>query len=140
MPQRACEECGEMVDDAKAFCPSCGHAFVEEERRAQPSEFERMEGTQQFGKTMYNQMLSDMGLNLKADPSQKSPPKVQVIQAVPATRTIEPAAAPASNAPQPSAPAKGTNKLLIFGIIAAFLILGLLVAVAAAVFLWWRFA
>jgi predicted amidophosphoribosyltransferase len=137
MTQRACEECGEMADAAKAFCPSCGHAFVTEQKREQPSEFEQMDGTQQFGKTMYNQMLSDMGLNLKA-PRDK--PRVQVIQALPTAESRREAPAiqpPAAAAPAPAE--KKSNKVLIFGIIAAFLILGFLVVLAAAVLLWLRF-
>ena len=53
-----------MVDEAKAFCPGCGHAFVEEQKRQKASEFERQDNTVQLGQTMYNQMLSDLGLNL----------------------------------------------------------------------------
>ena len=126
-----------MVDEAKAFCPSCGHAFVAEQTRDQPSEFESMDGTQQFGKTMYNQMLSDMGLNLKA-PREK--PRVQVLQAIPAAepkREAPPAQPSAAAVPPPGE--KKSNKLLIFGIIAAFLILGFLVVLVAAVLLWLRF-
>lgn len=136
MPQHACEECGEMVDEGKAFCPSCGHAFVEEQRREKPSEFQSMDGTQQFGKTMYNQMLSDMGLNLKAVPK----PRTQVIQAaVPAAVTPAPVKEVPAAPPPAVAEEKRSNKFLIFGIIAAFLILGFLLIVALGLFLWWRF-
>ena len=136
MTQQACEECGESVDSAKAFCPWCGHAFVTEQKREQPSEFESMDGTQQFGKTMYNQMLSDMGLNLKA-PQDK--PRVQVIQALPVAEPKREAPAPAPPAAIEPSGEKRSNKVLIFSIIAAVLVLGFLVVVAAAVLLWLRF-
>ena len=136
MTQRACEVCGEMADQAKAFCPSCGHAFVAEQKREQPSEFEQMDGTQQFGKTMYNQMLSDMGLNLKA-PRDK--PRVQVIQALPVAEPKREVPAPAPPPIAATTDEKRSNKLLIFTIIAAVLILGFLVVLVAAVLLWLRF-
>jgi hypothetical protein len=137
MALRACEKCHEMADEAKAFCPSCGHAFVDEQKREKPSEFDSMDGTMQFGKTMYNQMLSDMGLNINAAPSGAEKPKTQVITAAP----LEPKSSPAVPPPVEAAPAdeKRRNKLLIFGIIAAFLILGLLIVLAAAFVLWTRF-
>jgi len=69
MGTKACESCGEMVDEAKAFCPGCGHAFVEEEKREQASKYESFENTVQFGQTMYNMMLSDMGLNISKPPN-----------------------------------------------------------------------
>ncbi len=73
MDQRACEKCGEMVSAAKAFCPACGHAFVEEESREGASEFQQLDHTMQVGKTMYNQMLSEMGLNIAAKPEPSKP-------------------------------------------------------------------
>src|SRR6188768_2284766 len=63
MGLKQCPKCSEMVDEAKAFCPACGNAFVEEESRKE-SQFDQLDNTVQLGNTMYNQMLSDMGLNL----------------------------------------------------------------------------
>lgn len=126
-----------MADDAKAFCPACGHAFVAEQKREQPSEFERMDGTMQLGKTMYNQMLSDMGLNLKAKPAAPHEPNRQVIRSIPIAEPQAQAPVSAQSAAEPVQ--RPRNKLLIFGIIAAFLILGLIVLIAAAVLLWMRF-
>lgn len=68
MGLRQCENCSEFADEAKAFCPGCGQAFVEELERTQSSNFDAMDNTVQFGQTMYNQMLSDMGLNISKTP------------------------------------------------------------------------
>ena len=87
MGLRQCDKCSEMVDEAKAFCPSCGHAFVEEHTRQAPSVFESMEGTMQLGNTMYNQMLSDMGLNISAAPNKPAESVQPVAQ--PAVRTCK---------------------------------------------------
>ncbi len=70
MGLKECDKCKEMVDEAKAFCPGCGHAFVKEEKRQKASEFEKLDNTVQLGNTMYNQMLSDMGLNISKVPSE----------------------------------------------------------------------
>ena len=59
MAFKQCDKCNETVDEAKAFCPACGNAFVEEERRSITTNFEEMDMTVQLGNTMYNQMLSD---------------------------------------------------------------------------------
>jgi hypothetical protein len=122
-----------MADEAKAFCPSCGHAFVDEEKRDRPSAFESMDGTMQFGKTMYNQMLSDMGLNISARPDKASvkEPAIQLVPAVPATQSIKPispAAAPPKVSQPQAASGKRSNKWLIVGVIAVFLLFLLLVA------------
>ncbi len=70
MSQRPCDKCGEEVSVTKAFCPACGHSLVDEERRSDTSEFQRLDGTMQVGKTMYNQMLSEMGLNISVPAEQ----------------------------------------------------------------------
>lgn len=82
MGLKQCDKCSEMVDEAKAFCPGCGNAFVEEEKRQQASEFDRMDNTVQLGQTMYNQMLSDMGLNISQKP-QAVEKRVEVIAPLP---------------------------------------------------------
>ena len=69
MGLRQCDKCSEMVDEAKAFCPGCGNAFVEEEKRREASKFEKLDPTIQFGQTVYNQMLEDMGLNISGAPN-----------------------------------------------------------------------
>src|SRR5438874_4680372 len=77
-----CDKCNEMVDEAKAFCPECGNAFVKEEKREEASEFDRSEKTVQFGPTMYNQLLSDMGLNISEAPNV-SEKQIAVLAPVP---------------------------------------------------------
>jgi hypothetical protein len=62
MGEKLCSKCGEMVDDAKAFCPGCGNPIVEEKKRTSVSEFDQLDHTVRLGDTMYNQLLSDMGL------------------------------------------------------------------------------
>ena len=137
MDQRACEKCGEMVSAAKAFCPACGHAFVEEEQREDKSEFQNLDGTMQVGNTMYNQMLSEMGLNIAASPEvskpaeRSKPAEAKPVQPVRA-ETLRPAASMERLAP--AAPAeRGPEKkdrtkllLIIGGLILAIWVLVLL--------------
>ncbi len=68
MGVKQCEKCSEMVEEAKAFCPGCGNSFVTEAKRETASNFDNLAGTVQLGDTMYNQMLTDMGLNLSDIP------------------------------------------------------------------------
>jgi len=84
-----------MVDEAKAFCPGCGHAFVEEQKRQKASEFERQDNTVQLGQTMYNQMLSDLGLNL----SKTGVPEKRVEVIAPVVPEPPGQKAPAATAP-----------------------------------------
>jgi len=78
MALKECEKCGEMVPEAKAFCPACGHAFVDEERRREKSKFDKMDSTVQLGQTMFGNMLSDLGLNINKSPGHADK-KVEVI-------------------------------------------------------------
>ena len=136
-----------MVDEAKAFCPSCGHAFVEEQTRQEPSVFESMEGTMQLGNTMYNQMLSDMGLNISAAPNKPAEtvqpvaqpvvqpavqPAVQQIIQPAVQQVIQPAAEPVKS------PGSGSNKWLIIGGVAVLILFILLIFVVLAGFVIWR--
>lgn len=134
MSQKLCEKCGETVEEAKAFCPGCGHAFVDEEKRENASEFDRLDSTVQLGQTMYNQMLSDMGLNISKAPD-KPEKRIEIIQpaatANPAPTSVE--------KPKPPPAVSGSNtKWLIIGIVATVLLLALaVVVVAAAVLLYY---
>jgi len=146
MAERQCEKCGEMVDSARAFCPSCGNPFVAEEQREQQSNYERMDNTVQMGKTMYGQMLSDMGLNISKPQTEKRVETIAPIAPaaprreapgpeVPRQETIKPAAAGASvQANQQTAasppPVSKRKSYLIWGLIAGGL---LLIAIAAVV-------
>jgi len=130
MGMKQCDKCSEMVDEAKAFCPACGNAFVEEQQRSVPTNFEEMDMTVQLGNTMYNQMLSDMGLNVSKAPDVQEK-VVEVAAAAPAA----PAAPVASVPPTPAlAPAKSDNRWIwiVIGVIAALILLGIIVVVVAA--------
>ena len=130
MALKQCDKCSETVDEAKAFCPACGNAFVEEQQRSVSTNFEEMDMTVQLGQTMYNQMLSDMGLNVT-----KAPDVQEKIVEIAAAAPVAPVAPAAPTPPTPAlAPAKSDNKWIwiIVGVIAAFILLGIVVVVVAA--------
>jgi hypothetical protein len=132
MAQKQCDKCGEMVDEAKAFCPGCGNSFVEEEKRQNVSEFDQLDSTVQLGKTMYGKMLSDMGLNISKAPDAPTPEKrVEVIT------PVAPAANVAPPQTQAAPPAKKRYLIwIIIGAAALILLLALLVVVIAVVILY----
>lgn len=70
MSLKKCEQCGEEVDQAKAFCPECGNPFVEEHKREESTEYESYAGTINVTKSMYQQMLSEMELDTSAQPNK----------------------------------------------------------------------
>ena len=136
MGLKQCAKCSEMVDEAKAFCPGCGNPFVDEEQREQKSEFERSENTVQFGQTMYNQMLSDMGLNLAPTPTPEK--RVEVIApAVPAA--VKPAASSVNEAVPNARPVEpsGNKKWYILGGILVVVIIVLTLAATALLYAIW---
>ena len=90
MALRQCVKCSELVDEAKAFCPGCGNAFVEEEE-PEATAFQELGSTVQFGKTMYNQMLEDMGLNISDAPNIVEK-RVEVIKPIKSEITVPPIA------------------------------------------------
>lgn len=141
MGLRQCDKCSEMVDEAKAFCPACGNAFVEEESRSVASNFEAMDNTVQLGQTMYNQMLSDMGLNISKVPD---PPEKRVEVLTPASVPLAPAAPAASSAPQVKKPVEkpsssGSLKwILIGGAVLIVLVVIVLIAAVLAYMYWLR--
>ena len=130
-----------MVDEAKAFCPGCGTSFVDEEKRDSASSFDAMDHTVQFGNTMYNQMLSDMGLNISKEPNAEAPkPEAKRVEVlIPAA---EPATPKAPAAVQPAvqpkvtetAKSSNTTKWLIAGGVLIVLIFSLVVIVAILLF------
>ncbi len=140
MGLKQCDKCSEMVDEAKAFCPACGNAFVEEEHRSISTNFEAMDSTVQLGQTMYNQMLSDMGLNISKSPDA---PEKRVEVLTPAPVPVAPAAPAAAASPQPRAESpvqkqasSGTLKWILIGG-AVLIILGLIVLIAAVAVYWY---
>lgn len=127
MGHKQCEKCGELVDEAKAFCPGCGNAFVEEKTRSSVSEFDQSRRTVQLGQTMYNELLSDMGLKhqLRKGPDEK---RIEVIApAVPAPPASEVQPKPAAASPKIS-----TRTIVIIVVVAGFLLIGAVVLVIAA--------
>src|SRR5205085_1857589 len=114
-----------------AFCPGCGHAFVEEEKRQVASKFERLDPTVQFGQTMYNQMLEDMGLNLSKAPNSpeksvtvlspvrtsSAPPVKPIVEDVPKTASVTPAA----KLPEENVPAGNAKLYFLIGVGLVFL-------------------
>lgn len=130
MGLRQCEKCSEMVDEAKAFCPGCGNAFVEEEKRSQTSNFDTMDSTVQLGQTMYNQMLSDMGLNISKayDPAEI---RVDVIE--PLATEVKPQV----SKPVPETKSSGNRKWIIAGVAVILVLLFLVIAIAGLVFVYW---
>lgn len=129
MGQKACDKCGELVDEAKAFCPACGNAFVEEEQRQEESKFEQMDNTVQMGNTMYGQMLSDMGLNISKTPDAPQPEKrVEMIAPI-ATNATPPTQV------QTAPPAKKSYLIwIIVGVIVAIFLGILVLGVAGVIF------
>ncbi|MEP7149672.1 MAG: hypothetical protein ABI857_12400 [Acidobacteriota bacterium] len=67
MSDKQCVKCGRTVDEAKAFCPYCSHSFVPE-REGGASEFELTHNTATFTKSFFNEVLSDMELNISEAP------------------------------------------------------------------------
>jgi len=118
-----------MVDEAKAFCPGCGQAFVEEQKRQKASEFEKQDNTVQLGQTMYNQMLSDLGLNLsKSGVPEKRIEVIAPVATEPAARLVQPATAPVQKAATASSAGpnevrkSGRAKWIILGIVGFILL------------------
>lgn len=137
MGEKQCSKCGEMADEAKAFCPGCGNAFVEEKSRTTVSEFDQSEHTVRLGNTMYNQMLSDMGLSISKAPNRGEKRAEMIEPVAPATG----ASSPERKAEPPAVPVDGKRKILIWigVIVIAFAILAAIVIVAAvAVLLYLR--
>src|SRR5688572_21570610 len=140
MAQKQCDKCSEMVDEAKAFCPGCGSSFVIETKREVRSNFDSFEGTVNLGDTMFNQMLSDMGLNISKTPGAAEK-KGEVID-------LSPAAAPPpvqAQAPTPvPAPApvqakpKSNTKWFILGGVVLALVFMFIVAAAIVIFIFLR--
>ena len=135
MGLRQCNKCSEMVDEAKAFCPGCGNAFVEEESR-EATTFEKLDHTVEFGQTMYSQMLEDMGLKI-SDAPDLAEKRVEMITSIKKEITVSPVkttesstAKPAENIPDP--PKSTLNlKLYIFGGLSVLVLL--VIAVASAI-------
>jgi ribosomal protein L37E len=64
-----CKKCGANVLEAKAFCPECGGAMVDEQVRQHTSEHQSYDATVNLSKSGYNLMLSEMNLNISDAPN-----------------------------------------------------------------------
>jgi hypothetical protein len=118
MGLKKCEHCDEMVDEAKAFCPGCGSSFVTEEQRQEKSSFERLDKTVQLGNTMYDLMLSDMGLDTKAAPKPEK--RIEIIAPIATT----PAAKTKADKPAAAPSARSSMTLwIILGVLALLILL-----------------
>jgi uncharacterized Zn finger protein (UPF0148 family) len=145
MADKTCPQCGEAVGETKAFCPACGHAFVDEAKRTDASAYDKADHTMQMGQTMYNNMLSDMGLNVKKEPEKRvevlKPVGVQpaqVLQPIAATPTSQPRPSPPA-ASEPPAVKKSNKKIWIITIVVAVLLLLIFAAAVIGVGLYLYF-
>lgn len=134
MGLRQCDKCDEMVDEAKAFCPGCGNAFVDEEKRQDISSFEKLDNTVQLGQTMYNQMLSDMGLNV-SKAAEKPEKRIEVIAPIETATAVKQEVASAPSPVEQRAEISALVKWIIIGV--AILFFGLLVLFAVGVLFYW---
>lgn len=128
MVEKICDSCGERVDEAKAFCPGCGNAFVDEEVRQDVSDFDKLNRTEMLSKTMYNNMLSEMGLNISKTPEAiKDEIRSEMLPPVTATH-VKPFS------PPQQLPKKSYLMWIIIGAVAAIFLLILLLGVAGFLF------
>ncbi len=125
MEQKTCEKCNESVDEAKAFCPACGNAFVTEEKREESSEFDKYAGTVNVSQSVYKMMMSDFE-NQPSKPAETESPE-PVIQSNPAPVQV---ISPENIAPVEES--KSGNLLIIILICVVLFLIVLLAAVFAA--------
>ena len=140
MAEIQCGKCGEMVDEAKAFCPGCGNSIVDEKQRTSVSDYDQSKRTVQLGATMFNQMLSEMGLDISKPPDGGEKNTEVVTPIVPTATIKEPKqrerqAAPDHSAQQ-SSPKWIRTAIIVLAVIA--LIILVMLAVAAALFFYSR--
>lgn len=134
MGQKSCDKCGETVDAAKAFCPACGNAIVEEEQRLEASAFEKMDNTVQMGKTMFGNLLTDMGLNISKAPDAPQPQPEKRVEVIAPIATPSAKVTPQAQTAQPAK--KNYLVWIIVGAAALILLLAVLVVVVAVVILY----
>ena len=131
MGLKQCEKCTEMVDEAKAFCPACGNAFVEEKKRQKASEFESAESTVQLGKTDFDKMLSDMGLDISKQPSVPEK-RVEIIT------PIAPAAKQTEKPTVKPAPVDHTKRYIMGGVVIIVVYFIVIMAAVIGYIYWFR--
>ena len=135
MAEQQCGKCGEMVDEAKAFCPGCGHSFVDEKQRETVSDFDQSKRTVQLGETMFNQMLSEMGLNISKQPNREEKTSELIAPLAPSATVPS---AEQKTQPSPPVPAKRNRRTVWIVVIVlaalAFAIVVMLATVAGLFF------
>lgn len=122
MAMKVCEKCDESVDEAKAFCPACGNAFVIEEKREDSSEFDKYAGTMNMSQSVYKMMLSEMQTKPVVSEEYSV---IKPIAPVPAVQVKE----------EPVEPGKSSNWLIYVLIAGVILIIFLLALGALLIYL-----
>lgn len=144
MADKTCPQCSETVGEAKAFCPSCGHSFEDEARRTDASAYDKADSTVQLGQTMYNNLLSDMGLNVAKEPEKRVETLKPVSTGVQVLQPLTPVSQPAAAVPSAAAPAepekKSNSKVWLITIITAvaLLLIFLVAVVLVGLYLYFR--
>ena len=129
MGEKQCGKCGEIADEAKAFCPGCGNAFVEEKRRTTVSDFELSESTVRLSDSMYNEMLSEMGLSISKSPNGEE----KKADAVPTPPTTVPPI-DTVQVPESAYTVKAVLKAIVIGAAVGFLLLAIVLAIAVTAY------
>jgi hypothetical protein len=129
MGEKQCGKCGEIVDEVKAFCPGCGNAFVDEKERTTKTDFDLSANTIRLGDSMYNKMLSDMGLSISKQPNRE--PGVESVPAVSGGTATAPAE---EKVIQPAPKKSSTLKRVLIGIAVLVVVLALLALAGVAIF------
>lgn len=122
--QVKCEKCGASVLAAKAFCPECGNAMVDEETRKHTSEHDRYDSTMFLSKSSYNLMLSDMDLNISEAPNLTAE-NINISKELKGLTLppLQPLAPSKGTGPAPAKPASSSRTGLIIALLIALVIL-----------------
>lgn len=72
MSSTQCSVCKATVDAAKAYCPECGAAMDEEEKRTSFSEFDQLMKTQNINSTTHFRLMEQFKLSTVFKPPQAS--------------------------------------------------------------------
>jgi len=125
MAHLQCKKCGANVLEAKAFCPECGGAMVDEEVRQHTSEHDSYAQTMNLSKSGYNLMLSEMNLNISDAPNLTAE-RINLSKEFRSSLVLDPI--------KDNTESGGTNWRIIAAAVAAGLLLLVLVAVIFIVF------
>ena len=126
MSHLQCKKCGANVLEAKAFCPECGGAMVDEEVRQHTSEHDSYDATVNLSKSGYNLMLSEMNLNISDAPNLTAE-RINLSKEFRSSLVLDPI--------KDNKPSGGTNWRVVAAAAAAGLLLLVLGLVAAFFFL-----